>query len=91
MATIFNVYYNECPHRRIQYTDQSDNQCWIVMDGIELSYMMYQGEHQPIFMCNRYSKKFGDDTYYFKSYADCEKVWLMDDTELNEYIESITL
>ena len=91
MMTLFNVYYNECPHRRIQYTAQSDNQCWIVMDGIELSHMMYQGEYQPIFMCNRYSEKFGDDTYYFKSYADCEKVWLMDGTELNEYIESITL
>jgi len=91
MMTLFNVYYDQCSHRRILYTDQTDNQCWIVMDGVELSYMFYQGEYQPIFMCGRYCDKFGDDTYYFKSYAECERVWNMNETELTAYVKSITL
>lgn len=91
MRTLFNVYYQQCSHRRIEYATHNDDQCWIVMDGIELSYMMYQGEYQPIFMCSRYSERFGDDVYYFKSYAECEKVWLMEQSDLTTYIESITL
>jgi hypothetical protein len=91
MTILFDTYYEQCPHRRILYTAQSENQCWIVMDGVELSYMMYQGEYQPIFMCNRYCSEYGDDTYYFKTYAECERVWNMNENELTAYAESITL
>lgn len=91
MRILFNVYYNECMSRRISYTAQEKNQSWIVMDGIELSYMYYQGEYQPIFMCTRYSDELGDDVYFFKNYKDCEMVWNMNETELNEYVKSITI
>lgn len=90
MRILFQVYYRECPTRKIEYTAQEKNQSWIVMEGIELSYMMYQGDYQPIFMCARYSEVYGDDVYYFKSYAECEKVWYMDTFELDKYIKSIT-
>lgn len=86
MRTLFKVYYDQCPNRRIEYTAESDTQVWIVMEGIELSYMMYQGEHQPIFMCGRL-----DDVYYFKTYAECERVWHMGEDELKIYNRSLEI
>jgi len=93
MRTLFNVYYEQCPHERIRYTASEfrDNhlQSWIVMNGIELCYMMYQGKHQYIFMCNRYCPKLGDETYYFKTYEECSKVLNMAEEELIEYAYSL--
>jgi hypothetical protein len=89
MRLLFDVYYKECPERKIEYTAQEYNQSWIVMSGIELSYMLYKGEYQPIFMCGRYCEGYGDDVYYFKSYSECEKVWLMNESELKIYIDSL--
>lgn len=91
MRILFDIYYEECQNRKIEYTAYENNQSWIVMGGIELSYMLYQGHYQPIFMCARHSEKFGDDVYYFQSYAECEKVWLMNETELVKYTESLTI
>jgi hypothetical protein len=88
MRILFDVYNKQCNNRRIEYTAQSEEQSWIVMDGIELSWMKYQGEYQPIFMCGRGYEV--DNVYYFKTFAECEKVWLMDAIELDNYIESIT-
>lgn len=84
MRTLFRVYYDQCPDRRIEYTAESDTQVWIIMEGIELSYMEYQGEHQPIFMCGRL-----DEVYYFKTYAECDKVWNMGEDELLAYNKSL--
>lgn len=84
MRTLFKVYYEQCPDRRIEYTEQTENQCWIVMEGIELTYMEYQGEHQPIFLCGRL-----DDVYYFKTYKECEKVWYMGEDEVLAYKKSL--
>jgi len=86
MRTLFKVYYQQCMGRKIEYTAESENQCWIVMDGIELTYMMYQGIEQPIFMCARL-----EDVYYFKTFNECEKVWYMDDNEVLEYKKSLEL
>jgi hypothetical protein len=86
MRTLFKVYYQQCMGRKIEYTSESGNQCWIVMDGIELTYMMYQGIEQPIFMCARL-----EDVYYFKTFNECEKVWYMDDNEVLEYKKSLEL
>ena len=91
MRLLFDVYYRECQNRRIEYTACRENILWIVMDGIELSYMEYEGVYQPIFMCSRYSEVYGHDVYYFKTYAECKKVWDMDEEELTQYIKSITL
>jgi hypothetical protein len=90
MRILFEVYRKECDHEIIKYTDSEIRdghlQSWIVMDGIELSYMMYQGEYQPIFMCNRYTKKYGDTTYYFKNYEDCAMVWHMNEEDIEKYL-----
>jgi len=86
MRTLFKVYYQQCISRKIEYTSESENKCWIVMDGIELTYMMYQGIEQPIFMCARL-----EDVYYFKTFNECEKVWYMDDNEVLEYKKSLEL
>lgn len=84
MRTLFKVYYEQCPDRRIEYTEQTENQCWIVMEGIELTYMEYQGEHRPIFLCARL-----DEVYYFKTYSDCNKVWHMGEDEVLAYKKSL--
>jgi hypothetical protein len=84
MRTLFKVYYEQCPDRRIEYTEQTENQCWIVMEGIELTYMEYQGEHRPIFLCARL-----DEVYYFKTYKECEKVWYMGEDEVLAYKKSL--
>ena len=84
MRTLFKVYYEQCPGRKIEYTEQTENQCWIVMEGIELTYMMYQGEHQPIFMCARL-----DEVYYFKTFNECDKVWHMGEDEVLAYKKSL--
>lgn len=85
----------QCPTRKVSYvtTEFRDGfmQTWMVMDGIELSYMMYQGKYTPIFMCSRWSDKYGDDTYYFRTYKKCLKIWEANDAELNAYIKSITI
>lgn len=91
MRLLFDVYYKECPSRKIEYTAQDNYQSWIVMGGIELSYMLYQGEYQPIFMCGRYCEGYSEDVYYFKSYSECEKVWHMNESELKVYIESLCI
>jgi hypothetical protein len=54
------------------------------MEGIELSYMEYQGVKQPIFMCARL-----DEVYYFKTFNECERVWYMGGDELLEYAKSL--
>lgn len=84
MRTLFNVYYRECPDIKIEYTAEKGNQCWIVMEGIELSYMEYQGVEQPVFMCARL-----DEVYYFKTFNECERVWYMGEDELLEYAKSL--
>jgi hypothetical protein len=84
MRTLFNVYYQQCPDRKIEYTEQTENQCWIVMEGIELSYMEYQGVKQPIFMCARL-----EEVYYFKTFSECDKVWHMGDDEVLAYKKSL--
>jgi hypothetical protein len=84
MRTLFKVYYEQCPDRRIEYTEQTEKQCWIVMEGIELTYMEYQGEHQPIFLCGRI-----DEVYYFKTYAECNRVWHMGEDEVLAYKKSL--
>ena len=84
MRTLFRVYYDQCPDERIEYTAESDTQVWIVMEGIELTYMEYQGVHQPIFMCARL-----DEVYYFKTYDECEKVWCMGEDEVLAYKKSL--
>ena len=86
MRTLFEVYYQQCPDRKIEYTAEKGNQCWIVMEGIELTYMMYQGEHQPIFMCSRL-----DEVYYFRTFKECTIVWDMDEDELLEYAKSLEI
>lgn len=86
MRALFKVYYLECPDRKIEYTAESESQCWIVMDGIELSYMEYQGVQQPIFMCARL-----EEVYYFKTFNECERVWYMYDDKLLEYKKSLEL
>lgn len=86
MIVLFDTYYRECPQRTIEYTAYEKNQSWIVMSGIELSFMEYQGSYQPIFMCGR-----EDEVYYFKTYSECEKVWLMDEPELKQYVESLQI
>lgn len=91
MRILFRIYNNQCNNRPIDYTIYDDGVSWLVMGGIELSYMLYQGEHQPIFMCLRYCEGFGDDVYYFKSFNECEKVWLMREEDLINYINSITI
>ena len=91
MELLFSLYYKQCNNRKIDYTIHEDGKSWIVMGGIEISYMLYQGEYQPIFMCARYSEEFGDDVYYFKSFEECEKVWLMNEEDLTSYINSITI
>lgn len=84
MRTLFKVYYEQCPDRRIEYTEQTEKQCWIVMEGIELTYMEYQGEHRPIFLCGRL-----DEVYYFKTYAECNRVWHMGEDEVLAYKKSL--
>ena len=92
MRLLFDVYYEQCPKAlRIEYTASEEHQSWIVIGGIELSYMLYQGEYQPIWMCGRYCEGYGDDVYYFKTFAECEKVWFMKEDKLKKYIESITI
>jgi|688.fasta_scaffold113589_5 hypothetical protein len=86
MRILFEIYYQQCNGRKIEYTAESENQCWIVMDGIELTYMMYQGIEQPIFMCARL-----EDVYYFKTFNECEKIWYMDDNEVINYKKYITI
>jgi len=80
MRTLFKVYYEQCPDRKIEYTAESDTQVWIIMEGIELSFMNYQGEDQPIFMCGRLN-----EVYYFKTYAECDRIWNMGEDELTKY------
>lgn len=93
MEELFNVYYEQCPHERIKYTASElrfgNMQSWIVMDGLELSYMMYQGEYRIVFMRNRYSNEHGNDTYYFSSYEECMKVHSMSDEVFNQYADSL--
>lgn len=94
MEELFNVYYEQCPHERIKYTASElkfgNMQSWIVMmDGLELSYMMYQGEYKIVFMRNRYSTEHPDDTYYFSSYDECVKVHDMSDEVFNQYADSL--
>lgn len=84
MRKLFDVYYDQCPHMRIEFTTETEDQAWIVMQGIELTYMNYQGEHQPIFMCGRL-----DDVYYFKTYAECDRVWHMGEDEVLAYKKSL--
>lgn len=84
MRTLFRVYYDQCPDERIEYTAESDTQVWIVMEGIELSYMEYQGVKQPIFMCARL-----EEVYYFKTFSECDKVWHMGDDEILAYKKSL--
>jgi len=97
MIKIFEAYYEQCPNERIRYTISSAPredgfiQSWIVMDEIEMSYMMYQGEPQIIFMCNRYCDKYGDETYFFKTYEDCKRVYNMDEFEITKYADSIQI
>jgi hypothetical protein len=90
MSTLLSIRAKECPERPITdaSTDEAVN-CWLVMEGIELAYINYQGTMQPMFMCGRYSEKFGDSVYFFKTYAECKRVWLMDEAELDEYITSL--
>tara|TARA_R110000868_G_C10369151_1_gene718177 strand:+ start:201 stop:524 length:324 start_codon:yes stop_codon:yes gene_type:complete len=94
MRLLFGVYNEQCK-RKIEYTASSvidgNVVSWIVMGGIELSYMEYQGVWRPMFMCSRYSEECGDDVYFFKKYKSCEKVWRMNEEKLNKYIKSITL
>jgi len=84
----------QCPKRKVEYvTSEVRNgllQTWMVMDGIELSYMMYQDSYQPIFMCNRCADEL-DETYYFNTYAECLKIWEASNEELNTYLKSITI
>lgn len=92
MRTLFYIYHAQCNNRHIDYTYYNDSQSGlvmsgIVMDGIELSYMLYQGNFEPIFVCQRYCESYGDDVYYFRNYADCLKVWQMDETELTRYAD----
>lgn len=54
------------------------------MEGIELTYMDYQGVYQPIFLCGRL-----DEVYYFKTYSDCDKVWNMGEDEVLAYKKSL--
>ena len=54
------------------------------MHGIELSYMEYQGQIKPIFMCSRL-----EDVYYFNTYKECERVWRMPDEEVLAYKKSL--
>lgn len=93
MEELFNVYYEQCPHERIKYTASElrfgNMQSWIVMDGLELSYMMYQGEYRIVFMRNRYSNEHGNDTYYFSSYDECMKVHSMSDEVFSQYADSL--
>ena len=89
MELLFNVYYNECPSERIRYTDsvvRQDGyyQSWIVMKDIELSFMLYQGRYQAVFMFNR-----DNETYYFNNYQRCREVFDMDDDEFSKYIDTI--
>ena len=86
MRALFKVYYEQCPGEKIEYTAESEGQCWIVMEGIELSYMKYQGVDQPIFMCGRL-----DEVYYFKTFNECERVWYMGEDELLEYKKTLNL
>jgi len=92
-AALMEVYKAECKNREIEYiTSEYRNnilQSWIVMHGIEMSYMYYKGDMRTVFMCSRYSEEFGDSTYYFNSFKECEKVWNMDELDLNKYIKSI--
>ena len=85
----------QCPERKVAYvtTEFRDGfmQTWMVMHGIELSYMMYQGKYAPIFMCARSSDNYGDDVYYFRTYKKCLRIWEASQEELNKYIESITV
>ena len=84
MRKLFDVYYDQCPHMRIEFTTETEDQAWIVMQGIELTYMNYQGEHQPIFLCGRL-----DDIYYFKTYSECNRVWHMGEDEVLAYKKSL--
>jgi hypothetical protein len=96
MTLLFEAYYQQCPHRKIAYTTSEVRdgylQSWICMNGIEMSYMMYQGEYQIIFMCSRYCDEVGGDanylnTFYFKTYEECLKVWEMNESELYEFVK----
>lgn len=95
MYDLFKVYYAQCPNEQIKYTAQEERdgflQSWIVMDGIELSHMMYQGKEEFIFMTNRYCPKYGDDTYYFKSFDECKKVWNLDAEQLEKYADKLQM
>lgn len=84
MRKLFDVYYDQCPHMRIEFTTETEHQAWIVMQGVELSFMNYQGEHQPIFLCARL-----DEVYYFKTFAECNRVWHMGEDELLAYKKSL--
>lgn len=84
MRKLFKVYYEQCPERKIEYTEQTEKQCWIVMEGIELTYMDYQGVYQPIFLCERL-----DEVYYFKTYSSCDKVSNMGEDEVLAYKKSL--
>ena len=94
LEKLVKVRLTQCPERKVTYvtTEFRDGimQTWMVMDGIELSYMMYNGKYASIFMCARYSSKYGEDVYYFKTYKKCLKIWEAQDDELNSYIKSIT-
>jgi hypothetical protein len=93
MRLLFEAYYQQCPHRKISYTASEERdgylQSWICMNGIEMSFMMYEGEYQIIFMCSRYCEEVGNDVYYFKTYEECLKVWEMNPSELYEYVKTI--
>ena len=84
MRKLFDVYYDQCPHMRIEFTTETEDQAWIVMQGIELTYMNYQGEYQPIFLCGRL-----DEVYYFKTYTECDRVWNMGEDEVLAYKKSL--
>lgn len=95
LEKLVKVKAAQSPKRKVDYvtTEFRDGQMqtWIVMNGIELSYMIYQGKYASIFMCSRCSDKHGDVTFYFRTYKKCLKVWDANEEELNAYIESITL
>ena len=94
---LFEVYNKQCADRKISYTASERRkgklQSWIVMDGIELSYVHNERHNkmEVLFMCNRYSDIYGDDTYYFKSFKECLVVWQMNLEEINEYTETLIL
>jgi hypothetical protein len=79
MQLLFDVYYEQCNGRKISYTTQDHEQCWIVMDGIFLTYAHYNGIDQPMFLFTR-----DNETYHFKRFSECEFAWNLSDDAFNE-------